>query len=212
MRLLLTAADDGSITGGIEIVLEPGWYTYWRNPGEAGVPPVFDFRARRMSRTIEVLYPAPSARTTAASVSLIYQRRGGVSAGRDAWRAPACPSRFVWRRASASAARSASRRERASEVALSPPTDSDPLSEERLSSFEERVPRKPEPGTFDIEEVARDGDALDHRRARAGHRPIPTSSPIRPRAGISASRRSSSGLTEYPAIGSRLPAGPATPR
>ena len=43
-------------------------------------------------------------------------------------------------------------------------------------------------------------------------RPIPTSSPTRLRAGISASRFSSSGLTEYPGIGSLLLAGPGTPK
>ena len=28
---------------GIEIRLKPGWHTYWRYPGDAGVPPRFDF-------------------------------------------------------------------------------------------------------------------------------------------------------------------------
>src|SRR5690242_4086254 len=29
--------------GGIEIRLKDGWKTYWRYPGDSGVPPVLDF-------------------------------------------------------------------------------------------------------------------------------------------------------------------------
>ena len=29
---------------GIEIRLKRGWHTYWRYPGDAGVPPEFDFQ------------------------------------------------------------------------------------------------------------------------------------------------------------------------
>jgi DsbC/DsbD-like thiol-disulfide interchange protein len=46
------------------------------------------------------------------------------------------------------------------EVTLRPDSVSDPLSVERLRGFEERVPRASEPGRFDIETVAEDGDAL----------------------------------------------------
>ena len=45
---------------GIEIVMPPGWKTYWRNPGEAGgVPPEFDFTGSENLETPTVLYPAP---------------------------------------------------------------------------------------------------------------------------------------------------------
>src|SRR5690606_14977149 len=36
------AADGGHVIG-IEIDLAPGWYTYWRMPGEAGIAPVLDW-------------------------------------------------------------------------------------------------------------------------------------------------------------------------
>ena len=61
LRLLLTADAAGQIGGGIEIALEPGWYTYWRNPGEAGVPPVFDFSGSENVASVDVMYPAPDA-------------------------------------------------------------------------------------------------------------------------------------------------------
>ena len=44
---------------GIEIRLKPGWHTYWRYPGDAGVPPRFDFAGSRNVDTVTVLWPAP---------------------------------------------------------------------------------------------------------------------------------------------------------
>src|SRR5918998_4004655 len=73
LRLLLAAPEAGRIDGGIEIVLDPGWYTYWRNPGEAGVPPVFDFSGSENVADVKVLYPAPERYDDGASVSLIYR-------------------------------------------------------------------------------------------------------------------------------------------
>jgi DsbC/DsbD-like thiol-disulfide interchange protein len=45
MRLVIDPAprDDGMITGFLDIALEPGWKTYWRDPGSAGIPPTLDF-------------------------------------------------------------------------------------------------------------------------------------------------------------------------
>ena len=33
--------DSGHHMAGLSLVLAPGWKTYWRSPGEAGIPPVF---------------------------------------------------------------------------------------------------------------------------------------------------------------------------
>jgi len=44
---------------GVEIKLKPGWKTYWRYPGDSGVPPVFDFSKSQNVKTVTVLYPAP---------------------------------------------------------------------------------------------------------------------------------------------------------
>lgn len=43
----------------VEIQMEPGWKTYWRNPGESGLPPRFDFTRSKNIAKAEVLYPAP---------------------------------------------------------------------------------------------------------------------------------------------------------
>jgi DsbC/DsbD-like thiol-disulfide interchange protein len=44
---------------GVEIALAEGWKTYWRNPGDAGVPPAFEWPASVNVASIEVRYPAP---------------------------------------------------------------------------------------------------------------------------------------------------------
>jgi DsbC/DsbD-like thiol-disulfide interchange protein len=44
---------------GVEIRLKEGWKTYWRYPGDSGVPPKFDFSKSRNVKSVEVLYPAP---------------------------------------------------------------------------------------------------------------------------------------------------------
>jgi DsbC/DsbD-like thiol-disulfide interchange protein len=44
---------------GFEIALSPGAITYWRDPGEAGVPPSFDFSGSANLARAEVEYPAP---------------------------------------------------------------------------------------------------------------------------------------------------------
>lgn len=49
----------GTHLAGLRLRLAPKWKTYWRSPGEAGVPPVFDFSASENLAGVEVLWPAP---------------------------------------------------------------------------------------------------------------------------------------------------------
>jgi DsbC/DsbD-like thiol-disulfide interchange protein len=39
--------------------MDPGWKTYWKNPGDSGVPPSFDWSGSKNLKHAEVLYPAP---------------------------------------------------------------------------------------------------------------------------------------------------------
>ena len=55
-RARLIADGEGAA---LEIVLSPGAITYWRDPGEAGVPPTFDFSKSENVATAEVEFPAP---------------------------------------------------------------------------------------------------------------------------------------------------------
>jgi DsbC/DsbD-like thiol-disulfide interchange protein len=43
VRLLAGSRSGAVLMGGIAFQLQPGWHTYWRNPGDSGVPPRFDF-------------------------------------------------------------------------------------------------------------------------------------------------------------------------
>ena len=43
----------------LQVDLNPGWKTYWRDPGDAGVPLQLDFSASRNAKLVDVLYPVP---------------------------------------------------------------------------------------------------------------------------------------------------------
>jgi DsbC/DsbD-like thiol-disulfide interchange protein len=49
----------GTLRAGIEIKLDKGWKTYWRYPGDSGLPPRFDFARSQNVRTVVVKWPAP---------------------------------------------------------------------------------------------------------------------------------------------------------
>ena len=68
-----TAGDAGTLRAGIEIKLQPGWKTYWRYPGDTGVPPRFDFAGSDNLGTAKVLYPAPHSFSDEAGTSIGYK-------------------------------------------------------------------------------------------------------------------------------------------
>ena len=75
VRLVAGAAaakQTGSYVAGIEIMLAEGWKTYWRNPGDAGVPPVFDWSGSSNVASMKVLYPAPSRLKEPAAETIGY--------------------------------------------------------------------------------------------------------------------------------------------
>lgn len=51
---------NGDWLAGLEMQLDPGFKTYWRDPGDAGVPPVFDWTGSQGLRDVTVLWPVPS--------------------------------------------------------------------------------------------------------------------------------------------------------
>ncbi|ODA67241.1 hypothetical protein A7A08_01988 [Methyloligella halotolerans] len=44
---------------GVEVRMAPGWKTYWKSPGDTGVPPYFDWSGSENLKSAEILYPAP---------------------------------------------------------------------------------------------------------------------------------------------------------
>jgi DsbC/DsbD-like thiol-disulfide interchange protein len=59
VRLLAGSRSGAVLLGGIAFQLQPGWKTYWRNPGDSGVPPRFDFSKSENIEAVTVLWPAP---------------------------------------------------------------------------------------------------------------------------------------------------------
>lgn len=59
VRLLAGSRSGTVLLGGIAFQLQPGWKTYWRTPGDSGVPPRFDFSKSENIEAVTVLWPAP---------------------------------------------------------------------------------------------------------------------------------------------------------
>ncbi|OWU85436.1 hypothetical protein ATO6_00305 [Oceanicola sp. 22II-s10i] len=51
---------DGRHVAGLELTLTKGWKTYWRSPGEAGVPPIFDWSGSDNLSAVQVVWPRPT--------------------------------------------------------------------------------------------------------------------------------------------------------
>src|SRR3979409_771690 len=60
VRLLAGSRSGAVLLGGIAIQLQPGWHTYWRNPGDSGVPPRIDFGKSENIEAVTILWPAPA--------------------------------------------------------------------------------------------------------------------------------------------------------
>lgn len=50
---------DGTRIDGLRLTLAPGWKTYWRSPGDAGIPPEFNWQKSRNLRTVAIDWPTP---------------------------------------------------------------------------------------------------------------------------------------------------------
>lgn len=67
------AGADGSLRAGIEIELKPGWKTYWRQPGDAGIPPQFDVADSVNLADFKVDFPVPKRFDEAGSTMIGYK-------------------------------------------------------------------------------------------------------------------------------------------
>lgn len=61
VRIVTTGKPDaqGKLQGALEIALKPGWKTYWRDPGDSGVPPQIDVTGSSNLSAAILSYPAP---------------------------------------------------------------------------------------------------------------------------------------------------------
>ena len=49
----------GTYVTALRLTLADGWKTYWRAPGDAGIPPLFDWRASRNVGSVVISWPTP---------------------------------------------------------------------------------------------------------------------------------------------------------
>jgi DsbC/DsbD-like thiol-disulfide interchange protein len=76
VRLLAGSRSGAVLLGGIAFQLQPGWKTYWRTPGDSGVPPRFDFTKSDNVEAVTILWPAPTAFADGAGgTSFGYQKQ-----------------------------------------------------------------------------------------------------------------------------------------
>lgn len=54
------AGADGRLRGALVIELQPGWKTYWKDPGDAGIAPQIDVSAGMNVEGAEIGFPAPA--------------------------------------------------------------------------------------------------------------------------------------------------------
>jgi DsbC/DsbD-like thiol-disulfide interchange protein len=75
MRLVAGSpgADRASVRAGIEVRLATGWKTYWRYPGDSGVPPRFDFSKSTNVKSVTVRWPAPHRFIDESGASIGYK-------------------------------------------------------------------------------------------------------------------------------------------
>ena len=66
-------AADAPLRAGVELTLAPGWKTYWRYPGDSGVPPRFDFSNSQNVKSLNIAWPAPHRFTDDSGATIGYK-------------------------------------------------------------------------------------------------------------------------------------------
>lgn len=67
------ARGDGRLIG-LEILMDEGYKTYWRHPGDSGLPPEIDWDGSQNVADVEILFPAPRRYKDASGVFFGYDR------------------------------------------------------------------------------------------------------------------------------------------
>ena len=57
---------------GVQLRMEDGWKTYWRHPGDSGVPPTFDWSGSKNLKSVDVFYPVPHRFSDANGTAIGY--------------------------------------------------------------------------------------------------------------------------------------------
>ncbi|MGF6861098.1 DsbC/DsbD-like thiol-disulfide interchange protein [Rhodobacteraceae bacterium MBR-64] len=63
----------GTRMAALRVDLAPGWKTYWRSPGDGGIPPLFDWSGSRNLQDVAVHWPSPQVFDQAGLKSVGYK-------------------------------------------------------------------------------------------------------------------------------------------
>ncbi len=66
---------DGTRMIALELTLAPEWKTYWRSPGDAGIPPLFDWTGSENLAAVELHWPRPQVFHLNGMQSIGYRER-----------------------------------------------------------------------------------------------------------------------------------------
>lgn len=66
--------DGGRHMAGLSIKLSPGWKTYWRSPGDGGIPPQFNWSGSKNLKSVHVQFPVPQVMHHNGLQSIGYDR------------------------------------------------------------------------------------------------------------------------------------------
>ncbi len=66
---------DGTYIGALRLTLRDGWKTYWRAPGEAGIPPSFTWRGSRNVGEMSMTWPTPEVFLTSGYQTIGYHHQ-----------------------------------------------------------------------------------------------------------------------------------------
>ncbi|MDB2605673.1 protein-disulfide reductase DsbD family protein, partial [Planktomarina temperata] len=67
--------EDGIHMAALQLDMAPGWKTYWRQPGDSGIPPRFDFSQSVGVQAFEVFYPTPEISWLGSSRNIGYEEQ-----------------------------------------------------------------------------------------------------------------------------------------
>ena len=70
---LVAVSGSGGLVAGLHIRLEPGWKTYWRTPGDSGVPTIVDWSASKNISVTGLRWPLPKRDIQAGYQSFVYE-------------------------------------------------------------------------------------------------------------------------------------------
>src|SRR3990167_7215465 len=157
VRLVASGVDaEGRLAAGLEIDLDPGWKTYWRSPGDAGIPPAPDFPASiNTAGPVAIGFPPPHRYDYGYAVSNVYEGRVLLTLSAKVTD-PSSPVRLAVGLDMGVCAEVCipERFDVAVDIA---PGESDAEADALLADARAALPGKPELGAFDVEYIVRAG-------------------------------------------------------